>query len=185
MRLKGHKKQRLAYIVLYFLFFNVSSIQCFADTSDYIFANMDYMLGSEYGSEKITLVGGEYAEPRVRYVTYTGNYVYGDFNDDGIQDAAVIFIDSGGGSADWFNLAFLIKDGDEFVHRNSVYLGDRVEISSLTEKDGKVIVDMFIRDEENWAYGMMKQVTNAYEYTGPTAWGPDYASKYNTLNSQR
>jgi len=172
MRLRFSYRQLCVCAALGLFLCSFIAIRCLADTADQIFANMDYMLGSEYGSQKITLVNGKYAEPRVRYVTYSGHYVYGDFNDDGVQDAAVILIDSGGGSATWYDLVFLIKKGDKFVHKKSVYLGDRVEINSLMEKDGKVIVNMFIRDEENWAYGMMKQVKNVYEYAEPMAWGP-------------
>jgi len=36
--------------------------------------------------------------------SYTGKYVYGDFNHDGLKDAAVIVIENSGGNADWYTL---------------------------------------------------------------------------------
>ncbi len=138
---------------------------------------MTYIIGDEDRSEKVTLVDGKYREhpkhPLLCVYYEEGDFVYGDFNSDGLKDAAVIITDSGGGSASWLNLAFLINDGERLVHRSSYCLGYKPDIISLVEQDGKVIVEMFVRDEATWAAGLMKHVKNTYEYSGPTKWGPE------------
>ncbi len=142
-----------------------------AESPDELFGNMTYMIGNEHYADRVTLTGGQCEVPRYIYVYYEDKYVYGDFNNDGLRDAAVIIAESGGGSGHFRELAFLINDGTKFVHEASCYLGDRVIIDSLKEQKSKVVIEMLVRDEERWAYGVMKRVKNTYEYSGPQAWG--------------
>ena len=44
-------------------------------------------------------------------------------------------------------LAFLINDGTKLVHKASLSLDVWAEVNSVTEKDGKVIVDMYVHQE--------------------------------------
>ncbi len=150
--------------------------ECMANSPDEIFGNMTYIIGDKERSQEVTLVDGKYRDtPKhpLLCVYYGGDFVYGDFNNDGLRDAAVVITESGGGSANWLSLAFLINDGEKLIHRSSYDLGYKPDIVSLTEEDGKVVVDMLVRDENTWAEGIMKPVKNIYEYTGPTAWGQD------------
>lgn len=160
------------------IFFNIFSSQCLADNPDEIFGNMTYIIGNEYCAERAPLINGKYEEPRIMYVYYEGQYVYGDFNDDGLKDAAVVIAESGGGSGHFRELAFLINEKGKLVHKASEYLGDRVIINSISEDKGRVVLDMFVHRENDCRSGPTKRVTNTYEYTGPATWGPTYASKY-------
>ena len=160
MRLKG----KIRYIVIGAIF--SISIFCLllwhVQASHKIFANMTYTTGNEYGSEKFTLINGEYIDPQWLHVWYKNQYIYGDFNHDGQRDAAVIIIESGGGSANFPMLAFLIYENDGFVHRQSYNLGNKTRVHTLKNRNGKVIVDMSVRDEALWAYGELKRVKNIY-----------------------
>lgn len=151
--------------------------ECTGQVSEEIFGNMTYKVGNENASEEVTLINGEYMESQWLHVWYENQYVYGDFNNDGQTDAAVIIVESGGGSANFPMLAFLIHDGHRFVHRQSYDLGNKTVIHSLKSRAGKVFVSMSVRDETLWAYGRLKKIKKAYEYTGPTKWGPNIWKK--------
>ena len=100
------------------------------------FGNMTYLTTYPNIAEKVTLVNGWYKwserskEGFFSYygLYYEGHYVYGDFNRDGLNDAAAVISEGEGGSGDFRALAFLIHDGTRLVHRQSVALGDRVVI---------------------------------------------------------
>jgi len=135
-----------------------------------LFSNTTYWTNSPDIAEKITLVNGEGVIWNGRLhasLYYGGRYVYGDFNQDGLRDAAVIIGESQGGSDDEVELAFLIYDGAEFVHRQSIYLGDSAVINSMSEQSGKVLVDMLIHQEGDCQAGPTKHIRNAYDYLKP------------------
>ncbi|MFH0753203.1 MAG: hypothetical protein V2A70_01405 [Candidatus Omnitrophota bacterium] len=127
---------------------------------------MTYFVNEPFDTKKIKgilLVNGEYEEQFLN-VYYDKKYVYGDFNHDGLKDAAVVIFENHGGNSDYYELAFLINDGKRLVHRATRGLGVWVIVNSLREKDGKVIVDMYVHQEGDCNAGPSKRVRNAYEY---------------------
>jgi hypothetical protein len=143
-----------------------------------IFGNMSYLTDSPYFSEQAPLVNGLY---EWKYISednafshyrleYTGQYVYGDLNHDGLKDAVVIVIENSGGNADWHTLAFLINDGKKLVHRASGLLGDRAIINSLRQKNGRVIVDMFVHQDGDCMAGPTGHVKGIFEYSRGGRW---------------
>lgn len=146
--------------------------------ADKIFGNMIYLSDSPYFSDRVSLVNGRYewnytSEDNVFLsysLQYTGQYVYGDFNHDGLRDAAVIVIENSGGNADWYTLAFLINDGKKFVHRASGLLDDRAIVNSMRQKNDKVLVDMFIHQDGDCMAGPTRHVKTVFEYNGGAHW---------------
>ena len=137
-----------------------------------MFGNMTYFTNSPDIAEKVTLAGGDgvvWNGLLHASLYYGGRYVYGDFNRDGLQDAAVIIGESQGGSDDEVELAFLIHDGTRLIHRQSVYLGDSAIIHSFKERSGNVIVDMRIHQEGDCQAGPTKRVRNVYDYLNPSS----------------
>ena len=139
---------------------------------------MAYLTDSPYFSEKVSLKNGRY---EWRYesekgiflsydVQYGSQYVYGDFNHDGLRDAAVIMSENSGGTAEWVTVAFLINDGEKFVHRTSGYLGDRTLVNSIHQKNGKVLVDMFVHQDRDCMAGPTNHVIGVFEYGGDGPW---------------
>jgi len=161
--------------VIFLAIISVFITAAWAHAPDDMLANMTYVVGDECHSQKVTLVEGKYRYPDkhpLLCVYYEGEFVYGDFNNDGLQDAAVVIYDSGGGSGYSTNLAFLINDGSQLVHKSSYDLGYRPDIILLSAERGNVIIDMMVYNESTWAEGIKDQVKATYEYTEPTAWGP-------------
>ncbi|MBF0593994.1 MAG: hypothetical protein HQL22_03415 [Candidatus Omnitrophica bacterium] len=135
-----------------------------------IFGNMTYYVGNQHFAEPATLINCEYGAPFL-HLYYDNKFVYGDFNHDGLKDAAVITVENTGGNADWYMLNFLINDGKKFVHRASRALDDRAIIHSMWQKDNKVFIDMYVHQEGDCTAGPTKHVKNVYEYTGPDIFG--------------
>jgi len=136
------------------------------------FANMTYQTSCPYLAEKITLVNGHgVVWDGIAHVSidYEGRYVYGDFNHDGLNDAAAVITESQGGSDDERFLAFLMNDGMRLVHRRSAYLGDSAIIKSVTAHGDRVVVDMLIHQPGDCQAGPTKHVVKAYEYSEPDA----------------
>ncbi len=67
---------------------------------------------------------------------------FGDLDDDGIADAAVVVFTSGGGSGTFrYLIAVLDRDGAP-VQAARVYLGDRVPVESMTISSGEIVMEM-------------------------------------------
>ncbi len=145
-----------------------------------IFGNATYVMWDGYAAQAATLVDGVHDEPYLS-VRYDDRYVYGDFNSDGVKDAAVIITEDNGGTAEWYTLAFLINDGKQFVHRASQLLDDRAIINAMWERDGKVVIDMFIHQEGDCRAGPTNRVRHVYAYDGPNRWGEIERSPYQRI----
>ena len=133
-----------------------------------IFGNMTYHIDDalEEHQKNVKLVDGIHEEWEFR-VEYDHRYAYGDFNHDGLEDAAIILIQNTGGNQDWYTLAFLINDGNKLVHKATIDLDDRAEIYTLRAKDGKVLVDMRVHQPGDCNGGPSKHLKEWYEYPGP------------------
>lgn len=142
-------------------------------TANRRFGNMTYFTDSPYLVEQVTLRDGSFEGRygRLFYGLYfEGQYVSGDFNHDSLEDAAVIISQSQNGSAENQTLAFLINDGTQLVHRQSASLGDRTIVHSLSEQDGKVLIDMFVHQPGDCMAGPTKRVRYVYGYNGQGRW---------------
>ncbi len=135
-----------------------------------LFGNMTYLTTSPYIVETATLVDGYRLTRKGRLhhaMHYEGRYVYGDFNRDGLKDAAVVIAQGESATEHCLELAFLINDGGRLVHRVSHYLGDRVIVNSVKERGGKVVIDLVVHQEGDCMAGPTKRVRNVYDYLNP------------------
>lgn len=135
-----------------------------------IFSSMTYYTSSPDLAEKIILANGSGVVWRHRlhaYLYYGNRYALGDFNEDGRKDAAVIIGESQSATGDEVELAFLIHDGKQLVHQQTIYLGNHTTVHSLKERDGKVIVDMFVHQRGDCQAGPTKRVIARYDFLNP------------------
>ncbi|MCB0193341.1 MAG: WG repeat-containing protein, partial [Anaerolineae bacterium] len=68
--------------------------------------------------------------------------VYGDLNDDGLEDAVVVLVTSSGGTGVFYDLYAVLNDDGEPQPIIPVLLGDRVIINSIAINDGEITVQM-------------------------------------------
>jgi hypothetical protein len=104
-----------------------------------VFGNASYVIEDPLCGEKVTLVNGAYRGKPLK-VYYENKYAYGDFNHDG----ATILGEITEGNQFWYFLAFLINDGHQLVHQSSIYLDDRAIINSVSTKNDKVYIDLYV-----------------------------------------
>lgn len=135
-----------------------------------IFSSLTYYTSCPEIAEKITLVNGEgvvWDDRLHTYLYYMDRFVLGDFDGDGRKDAAVIIGESQAATGGDVELAFLIYDGKQFVHQQSIYLGNRAIINSLRQRAGKVVVDMFVHQQGDCQAGPTKRVIATYDFLDP------------------
>ena len=76
---------------------------------------------------------------------WTVNYLdsaEGDLNGDGIADAAVLLAINTGGTGRFVQLAAVTNEAGEPVQKATSFLGDRVQIKSVSILDGRIKITM-------------------------------------------
>lgn len=128
--------------------------------------NFEYSFGS--GDKKYKLTDGSYVETfsDTASENYVGIFderiVFGDFDNDGKNDAVVILDSSSGGTGHFYELTIVLDRNGEPFQIASENLGDRTIFNSLEIKDGKIIIDMIMhgpRDE-----GCCPTLRKVFEY---------------------
>jgi hypothetical protein len=99
--------------------------------------------------EPIQLTDGTYeGEPFVEggasrpTVTFIEPYAFGDLNGDGVDDAVVLLVESSGGSGSFVYMAAVLNQGGKPENVDTVLLGDRAQVQSLTITDGQINVTL-------------------------------------------
>lgn len=72
---------------------------------------------------------------------YFGNEVTGDFNGDGIDDAAFILTENNGGSGTFYYIALALGSKNGTQGENAILLGDRIAPQSTVFQDGEIIAN--------------------------------------------
>ncbi len=94
------------------------------------------------------LVNGEYREPAApgsateTVVQLSEMVAYGDLDEDGFADAAVVTITDPGGSGTFYNLVAVLDRRGQPAPVATAFLGDRIQINSLDIQSGEIVVDM-------------------------------------------
>jgi len=121
---------------------------------------LDELKNSEYYvsvfEETVQLEDGYYFRPwlpdsatGLRVEILDEKIAFGDLNNDGKEDAAVIVYSSGGGSGGFRDLAVVINESGKPSGLTSKFLGDRVMINSITIQSGVITLDMVVHGPED------------------------------------
>jgi heat shock protein HslJ len=115
---------------------------------------LEMLQNATYSSEweesgPITLTNGRYeGKPYVEggasrlIVTFVEPVAFGDLDDDGVEDAAVILAANAGGSGTFISLEAVRNEGGEPAHLSTYLLGDRVRIELLAIEGGQIVLQM-------------------------------------------
>ncbi len=68
-----------------------------------------------------------------------GEPVYGDFNNDGVKDAALILVNTTGGSGIFYYAVLAIAKNDGYVATNALFLGDRIAPQNINIENGRAV----------------------------------------------
>jgi len=112
-------------------------------------------------SELVTLKRGAHSQG---YETVNLEEVrgYGDLNADGVEDAAVVLVSSGGGSGTFKEIAAVLNHSGVPVHVASADLGDRVKVEAIAVEFGRIRVQLIVHDEDDPMCCPTKRVTWEY-----------------------
>ncbi len=84
-----------------------------------------------YFGKTVTLVNGAYSGADNFSVKMLDMVAFGDMNGDGAKDAAIILVESGGGSGSFESLVAVLNDGGAPSQAGYAKLGDRVDVHSM------------------------------------------------------
>jgi hypothetical protein len=120
--------------------------------------------------EPIQLANGTYeGEPFVEggasrpTVAFIEPYAFGDLNGDGVDDAAVLLVESSGGSGSFVYLAAVLNQEGTPENADTLLLGDRVQVQSLTIADGQISVTMLTHGPDDPMCCPTQEVQQTYE----------------------
>jgi hypothetical protein len=109
--------------------------------------NAEYR-SEQFGESWVRLKNGKYEErsqpgavPEF-VMRLSDKMAFGDLNDDGVQDAAVVLISSGGGSGSFRELIAVLDRNGRPQQAASAFLGDRTDIKSISIRSGIIFVDL-------------------------------------------
>ena len=116
--------------------------------------NLTYL--SDFGEDgTVQLTNGQYAAPaaegsasQVR-VGLSNFAAFGDLNGDGVDEAAVILVSSGGGSGVFYDLAVVMDKNGTLTNVAVDNLGDRVQIKGLQIANGEIVVSLITHAPED------------------------------------
>jgi len=88
----------------------------------------------------VTLVDGQYEAPGELWVRLLPWMAFGDLNGDGLEDAAILLAESGGGSGTFVSLVAVINQNGQPLQSGTVTIDDRPAISGVEITAGKIEV---------------------------------------------
>ena len=120
--------------------------------------------------DKIKLKNGSYQAGTIAEANYLlvnfDTAALGDLNNDGKNDAAVIYFYNGGGSGSFVVLAAMINQDGNPVQVASEDLGDRTVVKSISIQGGKIILNLLVHGpKDSMAEPTVKQ-TRTYRLAG-------------------
>jgi len=126
--------------------------------------NATYML--PFYGRTVTLTDGVYREDSGAEI-YSANLIgaaaFGDLNGDGLEDAAVILVESGGGTGQFESVVVMVNQSGVPAQAGVAQLGDRVQVNSLAIQDGRVMLDMLVQGPNDALCCPTQPVTQAYQ----------------------
>lgn len=133
--------------------------------------SLDILKNGEYsyGGQRIKLVNGTYplkpltGESQADYFIKldTEHVVFGDLNNDGQEDAAVVLVSRSGGTGTFRYLVAVLNQNGTPLDVARQYLGDRVVINSLLIQAGVISINM-----TPWDGGTGTSKTVQYKLSG-------------------
>jgi hypothetical protein len=97
--------------------------------------------------KKFTLVNGK-AEKEIQpgsaskeIVAIFGEPVYGDLNNDGVNDAAMFLTEQSGGSGMFYYIVEAINMVGVYKGTNAIFLGDRIAPQNINIQDGRAVAN--------------------------------------------
>ncbi len=126
--------------------------------------------------DPVTLVDGKYegapfapgsdSRPTVQRIEELA--VSGDFDGDGLDDAAVLLVENSGGSGSFVYLAALMARSGGALNHGTVRLGDRVQVVAMSAEAGEIVLDLVTPGPDDAMASPSAKVRLRYRVDGET-----------------
>jgi hypothetical protein len=95
---------------------------------------------------------------------------FGDLNGDGVGDAAIILVESGGGSGEFESVVAVLDADGAPSQAGQAQLGDRVRINSMTIVSGTIALDTHVQGPNDPMCCPSQPETQSYRMVGNALW---------------
>jgi hypothetical protein len=90
--------------------------------------------------------------------TDNNNYSISDFNNDGLDDVAIVVGETGGGSGFFSHIVIFMNEAGRLKYLTSEFLGDRIKINKISYASGTITTDIITQGpDEGYCCGTMPQ----------------------------
>ena len=124
-------------------------------------------------SRMVKLVNGAYTEGSgadLYSVQMLDTVATGDLNGDGVNDAAILLAESGGGSGDFESVAAILDVAGVPSQAGQVQLGDRVRINSMAINSDTIRLDALVQGPNDPMCCPSQPETQSFRLVGNTLW---------------
>ena len=118
----------------------------------------------------VKLVNGAYSGADSYSVLMLDTVAFGDLNGDGVVDAAILLVESGGGSGAFVSLIPVLNLAGAPSQAGQVQLGDRVQVTAMKIASSAVSLDMVVPGPNDPLCCPSQPETQTYQMIGNTFW---------------
>ncbi len=98
--------------------------------------------------ETVTLVNGKFDRETsgtdIVHAALLDPIAFGDLNGDGVEDAAILLSENGGGTGTWISVVAVLNQGGTPMQSANHLIDDRAQIRGMTVQNGRIVVDAII-----------------------------------------
>jgi len=105
-------------------------------------ANMTYRFGEGKSATTVKLVDSKGRDEGEQFLLDRDHVAFGDLDGDGVDDAVVVLVSSGGGSGVFYSLVAVMQRNGRLETPAVRSLGDRIKINEINIRNDIVTVDM-------------------------------------------
>jgi hypothetical protein len=121
----------------------------------------------------VKLVNGAYSEGSgadLYSVKMLDTVAFGDMNNDGVVDAAIILVENGGGSGEFESVVNVLNTNGAPTQTGQALLGDRVQVKGMTITSGVLSMDMLVQGPNDPMCCPSEPESQTYRMVGNALW---------------
>jgi hypothetical protein len=121
----------------------------------------------------VKLVNGAYSEGSGtdQYsVQMLDTVAFGNLNNDGISDAAILLVENGGGTGEFESVVAVLETGGAPSQVGQVQLGDRVQVKSIKIDSATIALDTLVQGPNDPMCCPSQAETQSYRVVGNALW---------------
>jgi Immunoglobulin-like domain of bacterial spore germination len=121
----------------------------------------------------VKLVNGAYTEgsgANLYSVKMLDTVAFGDMNDDGVVDAAILLVENGGGSGEFVSVINVLNTNGAPTQAGQALLGDRVQVRQMTITSGVLVLDMLVQGPNDPMCCPSQLESQTYRMVGNALW---------------